>query len=384
MMSDKIVLKVKDLTKRFIVDGKDFFPLKAINFDVQKGEFIGVIGSNGSGKSTLLKIMSEIITPTSGSIDFTGKMHSILDIGTGFHPELSGYENIRFNSALFGLSKKEVDKVIEPIIEFSGIKAFINEPVKNYSNGMYLRLALSIALFVDFDILIVDEVINVGDAEFREKALNTIVKKVQQGKTCILVSHDMNIISELCNTCIVLEKGEIIYKGVTKKAIELYYQSIEEKLYPKIHLPIQNETGALVSVTTNKNIYELDEDILITIQFEKRTDEAIYPLFTLKNNFARLFSDSEIFREASSLNYLPPGHYTITCQLPKNLIKSGNYVLDVFLTTHEKAILSAESVCKFSVKEPDKGEIKPIHQLFNVVSLQPKCEWNLLSEKQII
>jgi lipopolysaccharide transport system ATP-binding protein len=381
MMTDTIVLKAKDLTKCFTVEGKDFFALKSLNFEIQKGEFIGIIGSNGSGKSTLLKIISEIIAPTGGSIEFTGKIHSILDIGTGFHPELSGLENIRFNSALFGLNKKEVDKVIDAIIEFSGVKAFIHEPVKNYSSGMYLRLALSIALFVDFDILIVDEVINVGDAEFREKALSTIVKKVQQGKSCVLVSHDMNTISTLCNACIVMEKGEIIYKGHTPKAIERYYQSIEEKLYPKITLPIENDTAALIRVATTKELYEPDEAILIAIQFEKRTNEAIYPLITLKNNFARLFSDSEIFREDNSLTHLPPGNYTIQCQLPKNLIKSGNYILDVFLTNHEKAVISAESVCKFSIKEPRQSEVKPLHQLFNVVSLQPKCEWRITTNK---
>lgn len=200
-----------------------FMALDGISFEVRKGERLGIIGGNGAGKSTTLKLLSRVTAPTEGKIYINGRISSMLEVGTGFHPELTGRENIYLNGAILGMTKDEVDKKIEDIIEFSECRQFIDTPVKRYSSGMYVKLAFSVAAHLDSEILIMDEVLAVGDMKFQQKCLNKM-KEISQNenRTILYVSHNMNTIRQLCDRCIVLEKGKLIFNGSVEKAISVY------------------------------------------------------------------------------------------------------------------------------------------------------------------
>src|SRR3989344_9021637 len=206
-----------------------FWALKDISFDVQKGEVIGVIGRNGAGKSTLLKILTGITPPTTGEVKIKGKVASLLEVGTGFHPELTGKENIFLNGAILGMTKKETESKLNQIIEFSGIERFIDTPVKRYSSGMYVRLAFSVAAHLEPDILLVDEVLAVGDAEFQKKCLGKMDEVTKTaGRTILFVSHNMDAISRLCKKTVLLEEGEVAMFDDTDKVIARYLQTKQE------------------------------------------------------------------------------------------------------------------------------------------------------------
>lgn len=200
-----------------------FMALKGISFEVKKGERLGIIGGNGAGKSTTLKILSRVTAPTEGTVYIKGRISSMLEVGTGFHPELTGRENIYLNGAILGMSTEEVDRKIEDIIEFSECRQFIDTPVKRYSSGMYVKLAFSVAAHLDSEILIMDEVLAVGDMKFQQKCLKKMREVAEnEGRTVLYVSHNMNTIRQLCDRCIVLEKGKVIFNGDVESGISLY------------------------------------------------------------------------------------------------------------------------------------------------------------------
>lgn len=206
---------------------EDFFALKDVSFEIHRGERVGIIGKNGAGKSTLLKLLSRITEPTYGRIELTGKVSSMLEVGTGFSPELTGRENIYLNGAVLGMSKKEVDEKFEKIVDFSEIGRFLDTPVKRYSSGMYVRLAFSVASHLEPDILIIDEVLAVGDQKFRQKSLDRMKEIASNGKTVLCVSHQMNVIRDLCDRVIVLREGRIVFDGGTEEGIKFYTEDIE-------------------------------------------------------------------------------------------------------------------------------------------------------------
>ena len=243
-MSDWAV-RVNDVSKRFrlyhernqtlksaILRGKaskheDFWALKDISFDVIEGHTHGLIGSNGSGKSTLLKCLAKIYWPTSGTIEYRGRMASLLEVGSGFHLELSGRENIYLNGSILGMSKKEIDSKFDEIVDFSGVERFLDQPVKNYSSGMYVRLGFSIAINVDPDILVVDEVLSVGDEEFQRKSFQKFLEFKKRGKTVILVTHTMPVVEDICDTVTWINKGEMMQTGPATDVVKKYQSSID-------------------------------------------------------------------------------------------------------------------------------------------------------------
>lgn len=206
--------------------GESFWALKDINLEIHRGEAIGIIGHNGAGKSTLLKILSRVTAPTEGVVRMKGRVSSMLEVGTGFHPELTGRENIYMNGAILGMNRKEVDAKIDEIIDFSECRQFIDTPVKRYSSGMYVKLAFAVAAHLDAEIMIMDEVLAVGDMKFQQKCLGRMDGAAhEEGKTVLYVSHNMNTIRKLCNRCIVLSHGKIVYDGDVESAIEYYMES---------------------------------------------------------------------------------------------------------------------------------------------------------------
>ena len=194
--------------------GEKFMALNGVSFEVKKGERVGIIGHNGAGKSTLLKLISRITAPTKGTISLNGRVASMLEVGTGFHPELTGRENVYMNGAILGMTKKEIDRKIDDIIDFSEVRQFIDTPVKRYSSGMYVKLAFSVAAHLDSEIMIMDEVLAVGDMAFQQKCLNKMRDvSNSEGRTILYVSHNMNTIRNLCERVIVLSKGQKIFDG---------------------------------------------------------------------------------------------------------------------------------------------------------------------------
>ncbi|MBR2528252.1 MAG: ATP-binding cassette domain-containing protein [Blautia sp.] len=213
----------KQIGTRTYTNGESFMALDGISFDVKKGERIGIIGHNGAGKSTLLKLISRVTAPTTGKISLNGRVACMLEVGTGFHGELTGRENIYMNGAILGMRKKEIDDKIESIIAFSECRQFIDTPVKRYSSGMYVKLAFSVASHLDSEIMIMDEVLAVGDMAFQKKCLEKMsdVSK-EEGRTILYVSHNMNTIRQLCNRCIVLDRGHLVFDGSVEKGISCY------------------------------------------------------------------------------------------------------------------------------------------------------------------
>ena len=241
----KWAVRVSDVSKKFrlyhernqtlksaILRGRtskheDFWALQNVSFDVMEGHTHGLIGSNGSGKSTLLKCLAKIYWPTSGSIEYRGRMASLLEVGSGFHLELSGRENIYLNGSILGMSKKEIDSKFDEIVDFSGVEQFLDQPVKNYSSGMYVRLGFSIAINVDPDILVVDEVLSVGDEGFQRKSFDKFLEFKKRGKTIIMVTHTMPVVEEICDTVTWIEKGTMMATGKAKAVVASYKKSLD-------------------------------------------------------------------------------------------------------------------------------------------------------------
>ena len=220
------VMKKEDPTKKIgakdINTGEKFMALNGVSFEVKKGEAIGIIGHNGAGKSTLLKLITRITAPTEGNIYLNGRVASMLEVGTGFHPELTGRENIYLNGAILGMTKKEIDAKMEQIIDFSEVRKFIDTPVKRYSSGMYVKLAFSVASHLDSEIMIMDEVLAVGDVAFQNKCIQKMREVADSGRTILYVSHNMSTIRSLCDRCVVLSAGKVIFEGEVEDAISHY------------------------------------------------------------------------------------------------------------------------------------------------------------------
>ena len=245
--------------------------LKDINFEVKRGEVLGIIGKNGAGKSTLLKILSKVTGPTTGSIKSNGRIASLLEVGTGFHPEMTGKENIFLNGAILGMTKKEISRKLDEIIEFSGCERYIDTPVKRYSSGMKVSLAFAVAAFLEPDILIVDEVLAVGDAEFQKKAIGKIEDiSNTYGRTVLFVSHDIGAIKSLCSKLIVLENGGVKFKGSVKDGIESYKNDLSKQSLKKQTIAsIKLKSLCFYNNEQNKiNIIEVFSPVLLKVSIE--------------------------------------------------------------------------------------------------------------------
>ena len=298
------------------------YALKDVSFDVQQGEVLGIIGANGAGKSTLLKILSRVTSPTSGCIKIKGRIGSLLEVGTGFHPELTGRENIYLNGAILGMRKHEIDKKLDEIIDFSGVEKFIDTPVKRYSSGMYVRLAFAVAAHLDPEILVVDEVLAVGDADFQKKCLGKMgdVSR-KEGRTVLFVSHNMAAVQRLCKSCCVIDNGNIVYSGTAANAIDYYLKD--------------NEIGS--SYRPNNNIVSLiqtnlDNGILVI----KLTYNAPFFIkepslgFIVHDNYGNSLFGSNPLVECCN-NFGPPRKTgTVTATIKEPLLSDGHYYISIW------------------------------------------------------
>ena len=259
--------------------GEEFLALKDINITVNEGERVGIIGHNGAGKSTLLKLISQITAPTTGTIEMNGRVASMLEVGTGFHPELSGRENVYMNGAILGMTKAEIDSKIEEIIDFSECRQFIDTPVKRYSSGMFVKLAFSVAAHLDSEIMIMDEVLAVGDMAFQNKCLEKMSKVSRnEGRTILYVSHNMNTIRQLCERCIVLNHGRVIFDGDVEEAINIYLgreHNYENEIIVTDELReiVNQNAPAITKINMNNDvgILKFGSDMRFTIDVENKS-----------------------------------------------------------------------------------------------------------------
>ncbi len=268
-LAEQLIHKAKRGFRR--TESETFWALKDVSFDIMAGDVVGVVGRNGAGKSTLLKILSRITEPTSGEIDLYGSVGSLLEVGTGFHPELTGRENVYLNGAIIGMSRRDIDRQFDAIVDFSGVEQFLDTPVKRYSSGMYVRLAFAVAAHLSSDILLVDEVLAVGDAEFQRKCLGKIKDVAHGGRTVLFVSHHMQSVQVLCTRAMYLEKGRLVCYGGVPQAIDYYVRSFERPA-TKMGDPRQRAgSGELrvTSITTTKEFYECAGDKTIRFTIER-------------------------------------------------------------------------------------------------------------------
>lgn len=313
--------------------GKEFWALKGVDLEIKRGERVGIIGHNGAGKSTLLKLLSRITAPTEGEIRIRGRISSMLEVGTGFHGELTGRENIYLNAAILGMSKAEVDAKLDDIIAFSECGEFIDTPVKRYSSGMFVKLAFAVAAHLDSEILIMDEVLAVGDMQFQEKCLKKMREVAEQeNRTILYVSHNMNTIKKLCDRCIVLEKGKKIYDGDVDTAITIYLDNESEVWMLgdrrnsdtqslSFNLEILNEQcvfGQNDTIMTQLSVCS-DQDIddaYVRYEIKKQDDEKIGIYFSERFDIKK--NQNNLLRINLPLKVIPEGRYYITIVIFKN------------------------------------------------------------------
>jgi len=323
-------------------EGKnDFWALKDVNFTVNRGEVIGIIGRNGAGKSTLLKIISQITPPTTGSIHLRGRAASLLEVGTGFHPELTGRENIMLNGALLGMKKQEIKQKFDQIVEFAEISKFLDTPVKRYSSGMYVRLAFSVAAHLEPEILIVDEVLAVGDTEFQKKCLGKMEDVThQEGRTILFVSHNMDAIKGLCKKTIFLEKGKLINFGNTNAVIEKYLHSThatemnnvwqvtdgkyENQYFSPTKITLTNDKQELINTTEN-NI-----DLWINIEgIVQKPDPALQIGYVLYDQYGTiLYWSFQTDTKADKWPKITLGSNRFKTKIPKRFLNEGTYTVE--------------------------------------------------------
>ncbi len=329
--------KIKPLNKifgGFFSIKKTLYALKDISFDVEKGECVGIIGKNGSGKSTLLKLLCNITAPTSGSFNVNGRVSALLELGTGFNPEYNGISNIYLYGILNGLSKKETKALIPDIIEFSELKEYIKNPIKTYSDGMFLRLAFSCAVAIKPDILVIDEALAVGDFRFRQKCFSKIEELKKSGTTILLVSHDIDTIRRFCTRCIWLEEGKLIADGEVKEVSEKYMECISGPADFGTPQSTNNAFGsALGSIksVTIPNLIKTGERIKITceIDIKEGTDlENLALSISFKNQFGL---DTTVLSTADyEISFKSSGRQNVTFDF-ECLLCSGHYSLSVSL-----------------------------------------------------
>jgi lipopolysaccharide transport system ATP-binding protein len=325
---------ITDVNNTQVSDNLSFLALNEVSFEVQKGEVLGILGKNGAGKSTLLKVLSRVTTPTSGEVKIKGKIVSLLEVGTGFHPELTGRENVYLNGAIMGMNKREIANKFDEIVAFAEIEKFIDTPVKRYSSGMYVRLAFSVAAHLEPDILIVDEVLAVGDADFQKKCLGKMQSVSQQdGRTVLFVSHNMEAVQRLCTSALLLNKGMVQAQGDTKAIIAEYLKS-ESGFYGLTKWQpdkvIGNKFARLLSVAVKDKNNEIVTEIKVTDGFRVEVNFDIFEegnydvhIYFSNQSGMHLFLVNDTQQKEILKKARPKGNHTSICHIPANFLNEG-------------------------------------------------------------
>ncbi len=368
-------LKIGQSNDRSTKGDSDYvYALKDVSFEVKQGEVLGIIGRNGAGKSTLLKILSRVTTPTSGEIKAKGRIASLLEVGTGFHPELSGRDNIFLNGAILGMRKTEIQSKFDEIVDFSGCERYIDTPVKRYSSGMYVRLAFAVAAHLEPEILIVDEVLAVGDAEFQKKCIGKMKDVAEHGRTVLFVSHNMPAIQRLCNTCILIEQGTIRATGEVDSVISNFIGVIDctERI---LHFPLKDNEPCLTSLQLISESDSLRTDQPTTFRIE------YYLPSKLSGLNLGIGIDSQtgvrVFGSAPSDTGLDTpceaGSRSITVTIPPNTFLAKTYSLSVALWTSTSSYFYLKNIMNFSLAPGISGAYAV--QNHREGDIQVSCTW---------
>lgn len=368
------------------------YALKDINFSVNQGEVLGIIGRNGAGKSTLLKILSRVTAPSSGRIKVKGRIASLLEVGTGFHPELTGRENIYLNGAILGMRRHEISRKLDEIVDFSGCAAYLDTPVKRYSSGMIVRLAFAVAAFLDAEILVIDEVLAVGDAEFQKKCLGKMGDVATTGRTLIFVSHNMGMISSLCQRVILLEQGRVSADANTTEGVLAYYSRDKATAY---HVDFEalgrsRSDGAasiLEGCIVDSNghvIPDIDMRMPFSVKMRYRLNRDM-PMAPFPNFHVTDSSGGQVFVSSPVSAQCPTqaGSYEVACHIPGNLLNNGTYFIGLALTYIDKGIhvvfYERDSLC-VNVIEPVEETLEQWRNGYSGVipgAVRPRLDWSV-------
>ncbi len=317
--------------------------LDDVSFDLEEGRVLGIVGRNGAGKSTLLKVLSRVTEPTIGTVSVRGRVGSLLEVGTGFHPELTGRENIFMNGAVLGMKRSEIDRKFDEIVDFSEVEQFIDTPVKRYSSGMYLRLAFAVAAHLEPEILVVDEVLAVGDAEFQRKCLGKMGDVAQQGRTVLFVSHNMSAILRLTQEAIVLKKGQLIKRAPTQEAVDFYLSSGQaetgERLWDTEDVPAMaapfKPIALRIKDRSGKVVDTIRSTEPVTVEWEYQLDAPVTGLrvgmylSTMRAEYVFTAFDTDDAKRFEQFGARQAGHYFSRCTIPADFFNEGRYSLGV-------------------------------------------------------
>jgi lipopolysaccharide transport system ATP-binding protein len=366
------------------------YALKDVSFEVKRGEVLGIIGRNGAGKSTLLKILSRVTTQSSGQIKVKGRIASLLEVGTGFHPELTGRENIFLNGAILGMRKAEIARKFDEIVEFSGCARYIDTPVKRYSSGMYVRLAFAVAAHLEPEILIVDEVLAVGDAEFQKKCLGKMKDVAGHGRTVLFVSHNMTAVQALCSRCVVMQNGYVDFEGSTTEAVQKYLTkaggSSNEMRWDNLDEAPGSEVLRLRSVKAislrtdgqDSSLFDMATPIDICIDYRVFKKQQVHITLHFLTEQGEVVFTSGSARAEGWEKYPEPGDYQVICHIPANLLNEREYFLKILIVENgNKVVCQAEDVIGIDVKDLTPRAIGAYHGR-EPGPLRPMLSWKLI------
>lgn len=372
--------------------GDILWALDDVSFEVSEGQVLGVMGRNGSGKSTLLKILSRITQPTRGKISIQGRVASLLEVGTGFHPDLTGRENIFLNGSLLGMTKKEIHKQLDEIVAFAEIDQFLDTPIKRYSSGMNTRLGFAVAAHLNSEIMIIDEVLAVGDAEFQAKCLRKMNKVANQGRTILVVSHNISTILSLCDECILLDKGELIASGPTAEVASFYQQSFNIKPTDPLDLANAQRDGNCDAVFLSARIYSKNgqgnpqgylitgNDLFVELSLvaKKRVTD-INVAVTLYTTIGDRIVDANLVLHGENLTLDPGQHAHVNFQLHQLHLKPGTY--DVGIWMGKPSVGSIDHIRCVETLRIEHDPNLPVHTLLNFPGVY-QCPFTHQVEKQ--
>ena len=365
-------------------DSEYVWALKDINMEIEQGDVVGIIGKNGAGKSTLLKLLSRVTKPTTGSIKYRGRIASLLEVGTGFHPEMTGRENIYMNGAIMGMTKQEITRKFDEIVDFSGCERYIDTPVKRYSSGMTVRLGFAIAAHLDPEILVVDEVLAVGDAEFQKKAIGKMQDVSKgEGRTVLFVSHNMASIRKLCKTGVLLDNGIVKSTGNIEKIVEEYlfthlnferkatviFEKNKNKFHQILEVSLQHADGSFIN-----NSVDVDEDIFLYIKYDFRRKLKMHLTFYITNS-----NDEVVFYNERTDFYgdyvdVDEGLYESVIKIPNPLLKPGRYRVSVVSFDR---IFKAKDLKEYALSF-DISDRKVFRQVERMGFIYSPVKWDLI------
>lgn len=378
-------LKIGEENDRTKKGDSDYvWALRDINFSVEQGDVLGIIGKNGAGKSTLLKILSRTTTPTLGEYKIKGRVASLLEVGTGFHPDLTGRENIFLNGAILGMTKAEIRKNFDEIVAFSGVERYIDTPVKRYSSGMYVRLAFAVAAHLEPEILIVDEVLAVGDLEFQKKCMGKMKDVSSQGRTVLFVSHNLAAIKSLCNKVAYIDKGKLVDIGSSEKTINKYLNehTAESSLHRVFNDDAEHETDEFklleykVSTPDNSDTIFVNSPIRISFKFSIKKNLSSYYTGVHVND---LYEECA-FITTESPTSIDAGIYESSFEIPGSFLNNKTYVIDAyFVKNSNDIVVVAKKLIKFEVNDIQRVEGQFMGDYIGAV--RPKLAWKTIKIK---